>query len=315
MLRMDELRILVELNGFFTRAEARELGYDDRAVSQAVRAGIWHRIRRGYYTFVDLWLELDDVQRHRVRSHAVLRSLGANVALSHVSGVIEHGIATWGLDLSRVHVTRLDGGAGRVEGDVVHHEGVCVAADVLEVPAGRVLTPARCVLEAGSRVGGERALVMTDSLLHRGLCDPDQLGASFRHLEHWPWMRRMHVPVRMADGGAESPGESRGRWLFRMHRLPRPETQYQVYDSDRLVATTDWCWPGEGLFGEFDGAIKYGRILRPGQDVGEVVFAEKQREDLAREITGFGMVRLIWSDYDRPKVTAQRIRRLLRRAG
>jgi len=312
---MDELRILVELNGFFTRAEARELGYDDRAVSQAVRAGIWHRIRRGYYSFADIWLALDDVQRHRVRSHAVLRSLGGNVALSHVSGVIEHGIATWGLDLSRVHVTRLDGGAGRVEGDVVHHEGVCVAADVLEVPAGRVLTPARCVLEAGSRVGGERALVMTDSLLHLGLSDADQLGASFRRLEHWPWMRRMHVPVRMADDGAESPGESRGRWLFRMHRLPRPETQYQVYDSDRLVATTDWCWPGEGLFGEFDGAIKYGRVLKPGQDVGEVVFAEKQREDLVREITSFGMVRLVWADYDRPKVTAARIQRLLRRAG
>lgn len=316
MLRMDELRILVELNGFFTRAEARELGYDDRAVSQAVRAGIWHRIRRGYYSFVDIWLELDDVQRHRVRSHAVLRSLGGNVALSHVSGVIEHGIATWGLDLSRVHVTRLDGGAGRVEGDVVHHEGVCVDADVLEVPAGRVLTPARCVLEAGSRVGGERALVMTDSLLHLGLCDGDQLGASFRRLEHWPWMRRMHIPVRMADGGAASPGESRGRWLFRMHRLPRPETQFEVYDANGgLVGTTDWCWLQHGLFGEFDGAIKYGRVLKPGQDVGAVVFAEKQREDLLREITGFGMVRLIWSDYDRPKVTAQRIQRLLRRAG
>ena len=159
-MAMDELRILVEINGFFTRAEARELGYDDRAVSAAMRAKLWHRIRRGYYTFADTWLQLDDVERHRVRSHAVLRSLGGNVALSHVSGVLEHGIATWGLDLSRVHVTRLDGAAGRVEGDVVHHEGVCVSADVLEIPAGRVLTPARCVLEAGSRAGGgERALV------------------------------------------------------------------------------------------------------------------------------------------------------------
>jgi hypothetical protein len=314
---MDELRILVEINGFFTRAEARELGYDDRAVSAAMRAKLWHRIRRGYYTFADTWLQLDEVERHRVRSHAVLRSLGGNVVLSHVSGVLEHGIATWGLDLSRVHVTRLDGAAGRVEGDVVHHEGVCVAADVLDVPAGRVLTPARCVLEAGSRVGGgERALVMTDSLLHLGLGDEENLAATFRRLEHWPWMRRMHVPVRMADGGAESPGESRGRWLFRVHRLPRPETQYKVYDSEhRLVATTDWCWPGEGLFGEFDGAIKYGRILKPGQNVGEVDFAEKQREDLVREITGFGMVRIVWADYDRPKVTARRVERLLRRVG
>jgi hypothetical protein len=48
---MHELRILTESFGFFTRAEARELGYDDRAVAEAVRAKIWHRIRRGYYTF------------------------------------------------------------------------------------------------------------------------------------------------------------------------------------------------------------------------------------------------------------------------
>jgi hypothetical protein len=93
-------------------------------------------------------------------------------------------------------------------------------------------------------------------------------------------------------------------------------TQYQIYDSThRLVATTDWCWPGDGLLGEFDGAIKYGRLLTHGQDAGEVVFAEKQREDLVREITGFGMVRLVWADYDRPQLTARRIERLLRRAG
>ena len=71
--------------------------------------------------------------------------------------------------------------------------------------------------------------------------------------------------------------------------------------------------PTHGLLGEFDGASKYGRLLTPGQDPGEVVFAEKHREDVLREVTGYGMVRLIWSDYDRPRVTVARIERLLRR--
>jgi hypothetical protein len=61
--------------------------------------------------------------------------------------------------------------------------------------------------------------------------------------------------------------------------------------------------------------VKYGRLLKPGQDVGEVVFAEKQREDLLRELTNFRMIRLIWSDYDRPRATSLRVERLLRRAG
>ena len=40
------------------------------------------------------------------------------------------------------------------------------------------------------------------------------------------------------------------------------------------------------MFGEFDGRVKYGRLLKPGQDPGEVVFAEKRREDLIRGVTG-----------------------------
>jgi hypothetical protein len=43
-----------------------------------------------------------------------------------------------------------------------------------------------------------------------------------------------------------------------------------------------------------------------------VVFADKHREDVLRDITGFGMVRLIWSDYERPRLTAARIQGKLR---
>jgi hypothetical protein len=45
---MDPLGWLCDEQGFFTRAQARELGYDDRAVAHAMRARLWHRIRRGY---------------------------------------------------------------------------------------------------------------------------------------------------------------------------------------------------------------------------------------------------------------------------
>ncbi len=312
---MDPLRVLTELNGFFTRAEAREFGYDDRAVTSAVRARRWLRIRRGFYTFPDAWTALDEVGRHQVRSHAVLRSLGPAVALSHVSGAIEHGIDTWGVDLRRVHVTRLDGGAGRSEGDVVHHEGFCLDEDVVEVNGHLVLSPDRCAVEAASRASGDAGLVLLDSLLHKELASHDQLMTRFELMQHWPHTRPLHITVRMADGRAESPGESRGRHFFWSHHLPAPQLQFKVYDErGRLVGTTDWAWPECGLLGEFDGRVKYGRLLAPGQDPGEVVFAEKQREDLLREVTGFAMIRLIWADYERPRLTVSRIDRLLRRA-
>ncbi len=313
---MDPLRIRAETKGFFTRADARESGCDDKAVAMLIRTGLWHRFRRGFYTFTDLWKALDDVGRHRVRSHAVLRSLGPSVALSHISGSIEHGMSTWGLPLDRVHVTRLDGGAGRVEGDVVHHEGFCLDDDVIEVDGHRVLVPERCAIEAASRVSNEVALVLFDSLLNHDLTTYDELQARFKLMQFWPRTRHLHIPVRMADGAAESPGESRGRWLCWMAGLPQPQLQYRVFDArGLLLARCDWAWPDHGTLGEFDGRVKYGRALLPGQDPGEVVFAEKQREDLIREITGCRMVRVIWSDYERPRVTAARIERQLRLVG
>ncbi|QKE01301.1 type IV toxin-antitoxin system AbiEi family antitoxin domain-containing protein [Nocardioides marmotae] len=313
---MDPLRVLAEEIGFFTRAQARDAGYADRDVTRAVRQGLWRRIRRGYYTFGDLWRIADPVDQHRIRSRAVIDSLGDRVALSHVSGVIEHGVDVWGLDLSRVHVTRLDGGPGRIEGDVVHHEGFCGAGEVVERDGRRVLPPERCVVEAGSRTDNERALVMMDSLLHRGLVEHGELFAQFELMARWPFVQHLHLAVRMADGRAESVGESRGRYLFWSHGLPVPQLQYAVRDSKgAVVATSDWGWPEHGLLGEFDGQLKYGRLLRPGQDAGSVVFAEKQREDLAREVSGMGMVRLVWSDYDRPALTVARVRRALRLSG
>ncbi|MCB0906225.1 MAG: type IV toxin-antitoxin system AbiEi family antitoxin domain-containing protein [Nocardioidaceae bacterium] len=310
---MDWLAALVEERGFFTRAEAIDAGYDDRAVTRAVRSRWWHRIRRGYYTFTEIWAPLDDVGRHRVRAHAVAHSLGPGVALSHTSGAIEHGIAVWGLPLDRVHVTRLDGAVGRIEGDVVHHVGRWAPDDVMEIQGVKVMVPGRCAVEVGCLGSSESALVSLDSALALGLDDEHGLFGHFARMERWPDTRRLQIPIRMADPGAKSPGESRGRWLFLQGGIPAPLTQFQVFDaSGELIGTSDWAWPTHGLLGEFDGKTKYGRLLQPGQDPGEVVFAEKHREDRMREASGCAMVRLIWSDYDRPRLTVDRIRSLLR---
>lgn len=284
-------------------------------MAACMRAGLWRRIRRGYYVFADTWAELDAVGRHLVRCRCVLDSLGPTAALSHVSGAVAHGMSTWDLSLERVHVTRLDGGAGRAEAGVVHHEGLCLGNDVMEVDGMRVLVPERCALEAASRVDNEHALTLLDSLLHLGLADEDVLRRRFEIMGSWPFVRHLHVPVRLATSKSESPGESRGRWLFWSAGLPMPECQFEVRDArGELRGTSDWGWPEHRLLGEFDGRFKYARLLKPGQEPGDVVFAEKQREDELRELTGFSMIRLIWSDYDRPKVTIQRLVERLRRA-
>lgn len=307
----DPLRAICRALGFFTRAHAREAGFDDRAVTKEARAGRWFRIRRGYYTFPDIWAASTEEQRHLMRCRAVLDALGEDVALSHVSGHLAHGADVWGVPLDRVHVTRLDGGAGRIEGDVVHHEGFVADHEVGNVDGMRVLAPARCALEAGSLGSSESALVLLNSLLHRRLCTLEEVGTQFDLMAHWPRVRHLHIPVRMCTNEAESVGESRGLWLFWIEHLPAPVLQLEVREDGRLIGRTDWGWPRLRGLGEFDGKVKYGRLLKPDQDPGEVVFLEKQREDRLREATGAWMIRLVWSDYSKPERTAQRLRRLM----
>ena len=302
-------------HGFFTRAQARDVGYSDSDIASAVRAGCWHRFRRGYYCLSSRWSGLDAVERHVVRSRAVMHSLGPAVALSHVSASVAHGLDIWGIPLNRVHVTRLDGGAGRIEGDVVHHEGRALAGDLVEIAGLPVVSAPRAAIEAVGRSNGEVALAHFDSLLRRRLSDQQQLMKQFTVMEFWPFKQHLHLPIRLADGRAGSIGESRGNWHFFHSGVPAPIPQFEVYSADgRLLGTCDWGWPEHKVLGEFDGRIKYGRRLTDGQDPGSVVFAEKQREDALREATGMSMIRIIWTDYERPRVLRSRFDRLLRLA-
>jgi hypothetical protein len=224
---------------------------------------------------------------------------------------LDHGLSLWQPDLSLVHVTRLDSGSGRVAAGVSHHEGLCLEEDLTEVHGHLVVKPVRAALEAGSLSTAEGALVLFDDLLHKGY-PREELEAGFALMRSWPDTIGLQIAVRLADPRPESVGESRSRYLFYAQGIPMPDLQFEVYDSEgRLVGVTDFAWPSHRLLGEFDGRIKYGRLLRPGEQPGDAVFREKQREDALRRVTNWSMVRLVWSDLERPAATAARIRRML----
>ena len=114
-------------------------------------------------------------------------------------------------------------------------------------------------------------------------------------------VRRRGVPLArrataFADARAESVGESRSRVALARAGLPVPEVQWEVRDeAGRLIGRTDFGWPDHGVIGEFDGQIKYGRLLRPGQLPGDVIFEEKIREDRLRD-ENWEVVRWTWPE-------------------
>jgi hypothetical protein len=313
---MDErLRTIEREQGVFLLSEALDLDYDKQAVAVALRLKLWKRVRHGAYCFYDTWESADPVRRHLIVARAVMRSLGGRVVLSHTSSLVAQGIPVWGSSLARVHVTRIDGGVSRVERDVRHHVGSLDGVELVERFGIPMTPPTRAVLETGTVESVESTLVSADATLHLGLSSRDELDAGYRLMERWPGAQRLQLVVALANGLAASPGESRSRYLFWTQGLPAPVLQFPVYDERGvLVGISDFAWPGHGVLGEFDGKAKYGRLLRPGQEPADAVFAEKRREDRLREVTGFVVVRLAWEDLERPVETARRFLRHLGRA-
>ncbi len=309
---MEELSSL-HTDHVFLRREALEFGYNDRDLREGVRAGVLSKVRHGAYVPASVWSAADDVEKHRLKSHAVLRSHNIELALSHTSAAVEHHLRLYKPDLSQVHVTCLKKPLGRTTHDVVYHQ-LAPGLDLDETAGGiTVVTPTRAALETASLSSVAAGIVVLDSVidLEKGtLAEVHDAYARFRA----PGSRRLHITVRLVREGANSVGESLGRHLCWEQHLPEPRLQFEVYDDHGiLVGRTDFAWPDFGVFGEFDGLGKYGRLRRPGETIEQAVIREKRREDLLRELTGWLMIRMIWAELFRPEETARRIQEQLKR--
>jgi hypothetical protein len=288
---------------------------DDATLRRAVRAGRLVKVRHGAYVFAPDWQRAAEQDRHVLRMRAAMRVLRGRVAVSHHSAAAVHGMDLWDVPLDQVHVTRTDGGAGRTEGDVRHHEGVVLDNDLVVVHGVAVVRPVRAALESASLSGLERGVVTVDSGLRQGLFTGADLAAQHALMQSWPGSQHLHLVTRLGDGRSASVGESRSKFFFYAHGLPAPELQFEVHEGGTLVGVTDFAWPELGVLGEFDGRVKYGRLLKPGEDPGDAVFREKRREDLLRRLTGWRFVRLVWADLQRPERTAAWLRAEFRAAG
>jgi hypothetical protein len=308
----DRLHILAAEQGLFLRADVLAEGLSDRQIKQRLRSGEWIRVRNGAYVPREVWLDATPIRRHQLMAIAVALKLGPSVALSHTSSAVMHGLDLWAAPLDAVHVTRLSDTRPRRQRDLIHHHGLCSDSDVAVVGGITMTTPARTVVDAGSLLSTESALVLADAALRLGLCSHEDLSMVHDRIGSWPGYQRLQVVTRMASALSGSAGESRARYFFYAHGFPPPLLQYEVRDrSGALVGIVDFAWPAHRLFVEFDGKIKYGALLTPGQTPTDVVFKEKRREDRIRELTGFRVVRITWADLEDPAALARRLRSLM----
>lgn len=133
-------------------------------------------------------------------------------------------------------------------------------------------------------------------------------------MERWPGVRSARRTVGFLDVDSESVGESVSRVRLMEEGLPAPELQQEIFGPNgQLVARVDFYWKDQQTIGEFDGKIKYGRLLKPGQRIEDVIFDEKVREDALRDL-GSQVVRWLWRDLYRPGWLRERVLRAFARA-
>lgn len=275
------------------------------------RMGQLVRLRRGVYASPGPE-PLDAEARHRLLVAATLPLLAPDAVLSHRSAAVVLGLPVVG-ELRRVEVTRAAVTSGKRRGSVHVSAAPLPAEDVTVVEGLPVTTPARTVVDLARRLPFGPAVAAGDAALRQGLSRTELEGVLLSSAGR-PGLAAARRVCRFLDGRSESAGESLSR--VALHRLGlAPSTlQLEVHDdAGALVARCDFGWEEERILGEFDGRVKYGRLLRPGQEPGDVVWAEKQREDALRDLA-WQMVRWTWADLDRESVIGERLRRAARRA-
>lgn len=284
----------VQIHGFVTRPQILACGFRDDHIGDLIRFGVLERLGPGLYAPQSS--ARTPAQRHVLRCQATATRFDASVVFTHQSAALLHGLPVWGVDLDNIHVTRLDAGRGRVQAHVHHHVASIADDEIVEVDGLLLATPARTVWDLAIASSAESALVTADAALHGRVISDDELRELAGRYGAWRGSRHAKSTLSHTDGRSESPAETRFRWAFRLHGIPRPEPQFIIHDEfGQIVGRSDFGWEEYRHLAEVDGLVKYRPIAGDPEQASRAVVREKKREDKMRS-PGFGMSRFVVAD-------------------
>jgi len=195
--------------------------------SQALKRGAVTRsaLRTRYRAvFRDVYIAKDANLTAAAKARAAWLSTGATLGGLSAAAVL----GTKWLDAAApAEIVRADRHGQR--GIVVH--SYQLADDEVQTCRGmRVTTAARTAFDIGRGLPVVRAVPILDALLNAtGIKPADVVALTDRH-PGARGVRRLRAALELADGGAESPQETRVRLLLVGAGLPKPETQIEFRD-------------------------------------------------------------------------------------
>ena len=281
--------------GLIRRGAALDAAFSDNLLAAAVSAGDLIRLIPGVYVPAsdDFAGHEGDQELHRLKSVAIATSQppsAPRLPLSHVSAAAVLGIPLLKPETERVHVTNGKKAGGFIATHRHVHAAVLTADELAVVDGIPVTRIERTAVDVAAGGDFAQALTAFDQALRAG-ADRELMGRilTSRRRQGGRVARRA---LALADGAAESVGESWSRAQMIEAGLPVPRLQHEFCGRSG-VYHVDFDWEAK-LVGEFDGMVKYGRLRPSGKTVADVVLQEKLREDEIRAL-GPVVVRWTWS--------------------
>ena len=250
--------------------------------------------------------------QHRRMIMATVPQLRADALVSHTSAAVLHLLPVPAAALTKVHLTRprIVGGGKKRSLVVLHSSRLEDRTSPRSTGFRSPPWPAPSSTSVGhfrlirAVAAGDRALAIGMAL--------ELLNEMLERGKYWGGLRATQRVAGFINGRAESVGESYSRVRCHQLGLPGPEPQLKIYENGQVIAYCDLGWPELGTVGEFDGMIKYGRLVQPGEKPGNVVYREKLREDRIRDL-GWQVVRWMWAELFGFQVVRDRLERAFAR--
>ncbi|MDQ5841676.1 MAG: endonuclease domain-containing protein [Chloroflexota bacterium] len=294
--------------GLVTARETYSCGYTRDSLSRLVACGDLFRARAGCFVDGRLLADASPETRHALTARSVSRGYRPPHAISHLSALAVHGLPLLNIRGDVVHLTLTGPGCPRtLRGLRVHPE---LSDSVARQRDGcRVVHPAIAVVQSAASAGITAGVAAADAALRTGQVTMGDLAVALRIARLGPGRADARAAVDLADGLAESPGESWARVLFLSLGLPTVEPQVEIRDArGKFVGRVDFLFRAQRTIVEFDGLVKYA-----GADGRQALVEEKRREDALRSL-GYQVVRLTWRDLHNPALVERLIREAFARS-
>jgi Protein of unknown function (DUF559) len=247
--------------------------------------------------FRDVYIANDVELTAATKARAAWLSTGATLAGLSAAAVL----GTKWLDVAApAEIVRADRHA---QPDIVVHSYELADDEVRMVRGMRVTTPARTAFDIGRRLPVAKATPILDALLNAtGIKPADVMALADRH-RGARGIRRLRAALELADGGAESPQESRVRLLLVGAGLPKPETQIEFRD---LRIRVDMGWREWKVAVEYDGIQHWENRHQRSWDIERIALLEA---------AGWAVVRVSAAMLSRPNAIVERVKAKLDERG